>query len=364
MSTRNIDSLSTLTFHFSSLGDGDGTVPLGTMNECLQQFYLANQAMSKYHRKQVDAGVLNDPDNVATIYELRCQTAVSGCVGFTITIGRSPASDLSKLVVAEARSYRQLVHNVTKLAQVDDIEQLKQHISDANCINSVRKAFGSINAIQRELVLRIYDSRHEVIYDGTRTNSLSAPTATEEPAQSPVTLDERFFTGRINSIGVKARTLLLDLARGGSVEIPGVDFAALGIPIQRESLVQVAGTAEQTSSRSRPRIKNLDWIKVIDQSPITITHFTLGKLEYVADPPLHFSVHFNEQEDYFEVSGDFGIYFTEDTREEAEKGVMEVLECNWDDIAMAPNPTKMTEGAQKMRDDMLKRIVEKRIPFG
>ena len=95
--------------------------------------------------------------------------------------------------------------------------------------------------------------------------------------------------------------------------------------------------------------------KLIDVSPIEVTDLSVQDEHLKAEPPLVFQVEFDKCAACYTLEGDFEIYLYAFSREELESSLIELLQFMWRDYAKEDD-TKLTEGAQQLKLDMLHRL--------
>lgn len=356
MKSQNIDDLRELVLHFERRDGGEGPVSLESVEQCISHILAANRALSSYHRKRLDDKIAGKDADFAALYELGCSAARPGSFDIAVNLGTQHSNSLSPEQLSVALSYANFFHDSVELVDKDDYDQLSKRIEDPQSLEDFCTAFEGLNANQNGTVLHIRDVKDRTIYNGENTHAfhLSEPaTDTGSPALS---IGVAYYTGRLNTIGVKSTTLTLDLVNGGVVELPYTNFDDLGIQVEREQLVQVCGPATRSSPHKRWTIDPAEPIQVVDETPIELDHVWFGKEQFTIDPPAKYSLQFNEAEEFYEVQGDFEVYFTEATRKDVESCLRKVLESDWRDIAMEPDDETLAEGAQELRKHMQDRI--------
>ena len=93
----------------------------------------------------------------------------------------------------------------------------------------------------------------------------------------------------------------------------------------------------------------------IDTSPIEISKIKLGGRIYRAAPLLMFEVHFNYEEYFYALEGDFEIIVTGESRYEIEDTLNETLNILWTDYAQG-SPEKLAPHAVKLKNGLLERF--------
>ena len=99
----------------------------------------------------------------------------------------------------------------------------------------------------------------------------------------------------------------------------------------------------------------------VDESPIVVSEIVVDGRRLAAVEPLRFEVTFAEAEGeaFFALEGEFGITLAAETRAELEDILEDTLQVFWREYAQ-DDPGRMTSGARKLRDELLRRFTEVR----
>lgn len=358
MESMTNNNLRELQLHFAGPDNSIEEVPLALVLECLHEYSTVIRSLSTYHRERECAHSAKRCAAPDSSYELGCRAVEPGSMNVVLELGPRPSDIHGTEHLTQVESFRHLVHETTELASRGALHELQHLISDNDCCRTVVNAFDKLGSLQGEWTLQILNAARHVIYDGSLRNSLllvDSPVGTTPSAEE---LDGRLFAGRIRSIGVQSQILVLDLLSGGQLELPYSNFADLELKVDPETIVQVSGTLDGSISTVGGRLSKVDWIRAVDEAEIVITKFAMGGRAYRANPPLRFTVQFDPEGEFYDVSGDFGIHFAELTRDSIRLRLLEELEISWQDLAQEQDIAKLAPRATQIRSEMLQRIEE------
>ena len=99
----------------------------------------------------------------------------------------------------------------------------------------------------------------------------------------------------------------------------------------------------------------VDDISRVDESSIEIHEVFLSGSRYRAVPPLHFDVTFDRRDLLYDLTGDFGITLSAESRSQLADSLTETLEMLWTEYAQE-NPETLSCKARELRRDLLDRF--------
>lgn len=99
----------------------------------------------------------------------------------------------------------------------------------------------------------------------------------------------------------------------------------------------------------------VDDISRVDESSIEIHEVPLSGSRYRAVPPLRFDVTFDRRDLLYDLTGDFGITLSAESRSQLTDALTETLEMLWTEYAQE-NPETLSRKARELRRELLDRF--------
>lgn len=354
----NASDLRELIVRFGGDTQTDDSVPLNLMMQSLAELRKVASRLSSYQRLRGKNAKGTHTRLPKSIFELRCRALQPNCVEVLIEVGRPVAEVSGQYQQEQLGWFRQSLQTTIESANAGEVDAILELVPDPRYSNPILASLDKLQDLQSLLPLHITNAQRRTLYRGARTSSrpghLQAMAARQCPPPPP---SEVLFTGYLSNIGVKDSDLVLDLIDGDSLKVPyATTFAELDIEVSPKTLVQVSGTGPHRTPHTKPQLATVHEICAVDQSDISLKSIELDNQPYVAEPPLNFSVQFDTDEGFFEVSGEFDIRFAEDTREEVLTRLTEEIEYSWAVIAKEDDDSRLSPRAGEVRTEMRERL--------
>jgi hypothetical protein len=168
---------------------------------------------------------------------------------------------------------------------------------------------------------------------------------------SPVTIQPRVVTGRLDALEFQTRTLKIQLPNGKFLSgTYAEDFEPVLLENRRE-WIQVRGEAALNDDDTLKALNNISEIIEVDTSPIEVTGFEVDGKALTASRALTIPVKFDPEEGLYTAEGEFHLMVTAETRDELEEEVNATLIFLWREYAEA-NQQNLSLDARQLRHDL------------
>ena len=97
----------------------------------------------------------------------------------------------------------------------------------------------------------------------------------------------------------------------------------------------------------------------VDESPIEVSELTIDNVHYTIDPPLHFDVEFDREDQLYDLQGDFDVTLSDESRSELMAALDATLKMLWIEYALE-DPRRLSPKGRKLRDEIRKRFRDMR----
>lgn len=89
----------------------------------------------------------------------------------------------------------------------------------------------------------------------------------------------------------------------------------------------------------------------VDESPIEVSELTIDNIHYTIDPPLHFDVEFDREDQLYDLQGDFDVTLSDESRSELMAALDATLKMLWIEYALE-DPQRLSPKGRKLRDEI------------
>ena len=93
----------------------------------------------------------------------------------------------------------------------------------------------------------------------------------------------------------------------------------------------------------------------VDESPVEVCELTIDNVHYTIDPPLHFDVEFDDEDQLYDLQGDFDVTLSDESRSELMAALDATLKMLWNEYALE-DPQRLSPKGRRLRDEIRRRF--------
>lgn len=332
----------------------DHTVPADVLLRALDHLQRLVHLLAAAGEGRTIQERFSPPEDFRERYRLRC--GVARASSYALPLSLDPAATLFDASESAAPSPLAWTMDVMEAAARTDWPKLAAAVRDPRIFPRVLREL-------REMLPRPGDRWVVSFRLGGRRASLGAKEyrAIRDYAAPPAVADAMLtVTGELVKVDIDSRRIEIRY-RPTDVEIPcDCEESALANVMEHWSEpIQVTGRFSLDAEGLPAKLTNVTRVEPVDLSPMTFDRIEWEGRRLRVDPPLTLVPTLDEDSGqyYTLIDAELGLDVFATTREEAADELVEQMLFQWDAYALE-TPGKLTPGARRLRDALLKRMRE------
>ena len=318
----------------------------------LQHLQRIVHLLAKFHRGEPLRQRARIPYDLERRFALVCQVPKAGSYALPIEIGDLSTQPLFENDIDEVSS---TFCEVSRSINHGDVPSLLRQIPDGFYRRSLVQEYKQIQPPPRHgVVCSIEDHDHNKLIDGFRFAE-ALPLLDGLTEETNGRAAQAYVTGTLIRMYFDKRHMLVKLLGGPTLNITYGKGHEPYLADHPRDLLQIHGDVKYDDAGRPISMTRIDDISRVDESSIEIHEVPLSGSLYRAVPPLRFDVAFDREDLLYDLSGDFGITLSAESRSQLTDALTETLEMLWTEYAQE-NPETLSRKARELRRDLLDRF--------
>ena len=341
-----------LRLHYEREGQHQHTVPAQALVTSLQHLQRIVHLLAKFHRGESLGRRARIPYDLERRFALVCQVPNAGSYALPIEIGDLTAQQLFENDIDDVSS---TFCKISRSVSQGDVASIHRLVPDVSYLRSLIQEYKQIQPPPRHgVVCSIEDNDHNVLIDGFRFAE-ALPLLDSLADETNGHAAQGYITGTLIRMDFDKRHMLVKLLGGPTLNVTYSRDHEPYLADHPRDLLQLHGDVEFDDAGHPISIDRVDDISRVDETPIEVHEAVLSGSRYRAVPPLRFDVAFDRQDLLYDLTGDFDITLSAESRCELTSALTETLEMLWAEYAQE-NPEILSRKAQELRQDILARF--------
>jgi len=347
-----MDQERNIRLHFEGPRTAGHTLPAQTLVRSIENVQRIIYLIAKLTRGEALGQRARFNHELEQIYSLICKVPEDGGYAIPQVIGDDSQGlfDAAE-IVAVAEKFQK----VCLAIEESDVKSLKNLLPDGAYRSAILKSYKSAQPQKRSgIVLSIEDYRKTPILGGA---GLLAKIAAIEAAEVEHVLGETpgYLTGTLTRMDFVERWLQLKLFNGRTIQ---ASYANAYEPVLLENardIIQIHGDIQLSADGEPIAVQNVDEVVELDVSDALVKYFDVSDVRIEVDPPLAFTVKFDEESSFLSAEGEFNIFVFAETRSALEDEIDEALRMLWLEYA-AEETEELSEAARSLKIRLISRF--------
>ena len=334
--------------HFDGQGTDAHVLPAPVLIESIAQIQRIILLLAKLQRGEPLRQRASFSRTLRDEFALRCHLPRAGSYAFPVEIGQQTGSDPTPDVVEVCDMF----HRVTSLVGSDDALALQEVVTDTRYLTLLTDAYRKAQpAPQSGTSLSIEDHQHRRILDGRRP--LHAFDA--EWRSLPHNPTENIISGLLVGMDFHKHNVRLMRLDGKVITVGYDNDAEEPLLDHRRGWITLSGEVQYDSNGKPISVQHARDFVALGEGEIELKELSLCNVPYRAVPPLRFHVSYDDEDQLYDLEGDFEIALSANSRPALLRELHQVLSMLWVDYAQE-EPERLSPKARDLRTELLRRL--------
>ena len=345
--------------HFEGASTRAHSLPANVLVKSIRQLQRVVYLLAKFHRGEEIEQRTGSKDLEAR-FELICGLPEEGGYALPCEIGGGPVANSTIFEVSDDKELFDVCRQfqeVTRAVGSGNLDSLRDAVPVSAYRVAIVKAYRAMQPPKRYgVVCSIEDARRRKLLDGAtvRRNFARLSTSVDEDTL----VRSACVAGTLVRIDFDRQRLWIKQHGGRIIEATYRDDAESGLLEHPRGLIQVHGNVRYDSAHNVREIADVDEVRRIDERPVEISDLYIDNVSYRANPPLLFSVHFDQKDQLYDLDGDFDITVFAESRSGLDTALREELRMLWLEYAQE-DPERLSREARKLRKELRGRLARR-----
>ena len=340
--------------HFEGAGTHAHSLPANVLVKSIHQLQRVVYLLAKLHRGEEFGQRLRMQKDLEDRYELICKIPEKGSYALPCEIGGGSVAHTTFFDDEDLSDVCRQFQEVTQAIGSGNTGSLHDAVPSPAYRAALIKAYRAMQPPKRYGVdCSIEDAHRRKLLDGAiARQSLARLSAS---AGEDILAKSTYVAGTLMRIDFDKQRLWLKQHHGRVIEATYHPGAEPGLLEHPRGLIQVHGDVLYDRAHNARGITDVDDVRRVDESSIEISNLYIDNISYRADPPLRFSVHFDQKDQLYDLDGDFNITVFAESRSDLETELLEELRMLWLEYAQ-DDPKRLSREARKLRKELRARL--------